>query len=116
MGARIELHKGEPEILQLVLSYMGRRFFDPADTDRLLQIESNLEDARRHIQSGRATRLILDSDEVATLLRALSSYLEEFDVPTSNADRAQLRVVHRFGARLQRGLSLWGRFRGWLAR
>lgn len=106
---RIELQPGEPEVLQLVLSYMSRRFFDPADSERLLETESQLEEARREMTGGRKATLVLEPSEVTTMLRALSSYLEEFDTPTSGADREQLRVIHRFGARLQGRRGLWSR-------
>ncbi len=109
MAMRIELQPGEPEVLQLVLSYMSRRFFDPSDSDRLLETETQLEEARRQMAGSRKATLVLETDEVATMLRALSSYIEEFDRPTSGADREQLRVIHRFGARLQRRQGLWGR-------
>lgn len=110
----LKLGGTDPEVLQLVLSYMGRRFFDQEDATRILAIEERVEEARRLLKDEEIVELALPAPESALLERVLLSYLEEFDRPSSGADRVQLAQLHQIRRRLSAGPGMWKRIRKWL--
>jgi len=114
MSRDLKLKGTDPELLQLVLSYMGRRFFDQVDAARILAIEERVEEARRLLKAEEVVELALPAPESALLERVLLSYLEEFDRPSSGSDRVQLAQLHQIRRRLSAGPGVWTRIRKWL--
>ncbi len=115
MGIKIRLDAGEPELLMEVLAYMGRRFSDSRDSTTLLELEDQLEAARRALIGRRRVEIDLASRRVDLLIQVLASYIEEFRRPAAAADnRQRISRLRRIGRRLQSSSTFFGRLRQWL--
>lgn len=115
MSRRIDLEDSDLELLQEALGYMSRRFFDPRDSQAILEIEDCLDTARRRKDPNSPFHLVLPDQHIPLLQRVLGSYSNELDHPSSDAsNRARIARMRRLAARLGRGHGLLGALRRWL--
>lgn len=107
----VKLAPGERAVIQEAVAYMGRRFFDPSDSQTLLEIEDRLDEARRNGDA----QLQLDTQQIGVLRRVLQSYAATLDHPSTDAiNRRRIAQMTSIERRLERTVSPLGRLRRWL--
>lgn len=115
MTLRFVLDRADQEILREALGYMSRRLFDPRDSDRLGELEDQLNAALTRGKASASAELILGGEHVDVLHKVIDGYSEELSHPSadrSNRARvARMRVVQK---RLRSRATWRGRVVDWL--
>lgn len=111
MSIAVRLEPGDRAVIQEAVAYMGRRFFDPTDSQILLTIEDRLDEARR----GGDAQILLEIPQIAVLRRVLESYAGTLDHPSTDAiNRRRIAQMATIDGRLGRRVSPLGRLQRWL--
>jgi hypothetical protein len=115
MSHSLRLGGKDAELILEALAYMGRRFFDPSDRANLLEIESRLEEIRQLPPDQFPVRIRLGDSLGILLSRALATYVEMLDRPSSSpANVSRIVRIRRLNRRLVRSRTAWGAVYRWL--